>query len=149
MVEIDISAVLKESIWPEVGLPIIITETDFAYPVKDDVWLNWFPFAYIAFRRLVQKRIESFATIGAGSGADAIGAGFIFKNLKTIVLSDIDQRVIPVAVSNVKKYAPTVTVVGLAGHLCEPLRKNKMQIDVMYENLPNISDAGNIAGRYR
>lgn len=174
----DITEFLKISLGKDIPEKVIITEIkDVTYPIKPYIWDNWFPFAYIAFRKLAERiressqTIKSFATIGTGNDADAIGALYAFQNLENIILTDIDGRVIPISYDNVHKYAEkevskdlitqltednlvhrsrkNIMVIALEGLLCEPLRKNGLKVDIIYENLPNIPDSSNIIEGYR
>ncbi len=149
MTERDISSVLEEGLGIDLGSPVLIEEAPFTYSIKDEIWDNWFPFAYIAFQRLNQEKVKSFATIGTGSGADAVGALHTFVNLDTLVLTDVDERVVPIARGNVERYARDVNVVALTGSLCQPLREHGVKVDVIYENLPNVQDAEEIINGYR
>lgn len=125
---------------------VFVRETSFTYPLKKNVWDNWLPFAFIAFGKL-GKEVKTFATIGTGCGADAIGAHYAFPKLEVVVVTDIDERVVPVAAENVKRYEKNC--IGLTGSLCEPLRKHGITVDVIYENLPNIPDAEAIVNGYK
>ena len=131
--------------------PVIITETDDTYPIKANTWDNWFPFAYLAFEELARKQnISSFATIGTGNGADAIGAMNIFgRNLETIVLTDIINAALQVSEQNVKKYSAGKKVDALDGSLCQPLIQRGLKVDLMYENLPNIPDGEWVSSGYK
>ncbi len=128
---------------------IIIEESAETYPLKPDLWDNWFPFAWVAFQRLSgSAQVRSFATIGTGPGVDAIGALHAFNNLETLVLTDIDEKVVPVAKRNVERYVGVVSFVALVGSLCRPLREHDIKVDLIYENLPNIPDADDVVAGY-
>lgn len=145
----DISGMLEEGLGIEIKSPILVRETDFTYPIKDDNWENWFSFFHRALQRLDNRQIRSFAAVGTGSGADAIGALYALPNLETLVITDIDERVVPIAEANVRKYSGRTNLVTLAGSLCQPLKERGIKVDLIYENLPNISDAGHIINGYR
>jgi len=131
--------------------PIIITETSDTYPIKADIWNNWFPFAYLAFQRLAGKQnVASFAAIGTGNGADAIGAMNIFgRDLETIIFTDISNAALEVSEQNVRKYSAGKKVIALNGFLCRPLIQRGIKVDLIYENLPNIPDGEEISGGYK
>lgn len=157
MKETDIAGMLEEGLGIKLPYPVKVTETEATYPIKPEVWDNWFPFAYMAFRKLAEKSkntgksIKSFATIGTGGGADALGALFAFDSLDSIILTDINENVVPAARENVEKYASPkgVKVIALEGNLCAPLREKEVKVDVLYENLPNIPDSGDIVEGHR
>lgn len=135
----------------KVERPIVITETDKTYPIKPELWDNWFPFAYLAFKELALRgaRIKSFATVGTGNGVDAIGAAHIFDGLETIVLTDLEPEIVEVSAENVRRNTSGIEIVPLVGSLLEPLIERKSKVDVVYENLPNIPDTNGSANGYK
>ncbi len=151
MKERDIGSFIKAGLGIELKDSVILHETDFTYPIKDVAWDNWFPFAYIAFRRLAEEEnvVRSFATIGTGNGADAIGAFHAFKDLQKIVITDIDKKVVSISEENVKRNTKGINLIALQGSLCKPLKSRGIRVDLIYENLPNIPDADNIIEGYR
>lgn len=138
-------------------LELRITETDHTYPVKDDIWANWYAFGLRAFERLRDvleqegKTVESFATIGTSNGIDAIAASLVFEGLHTIVLADIDRRVLQVASDNFKRHNKKKRVINLPGSLIEPLTSylKKTDFDLIYANLPILPNGGDLAQGYR
>ncbi|MDO8481121.1 MAG: hypothetical protein Q7S65_04885 [Nanoarchaeota archaeon] len=126
---------------------VSVRQTEKTYPVKPEVWDNWFPFAYLAFRK--EQDVRSFASIGAGVGADAIGALHAFPSLERVVVTDLDSNIVAVAEENVRKYASGVEIIALVGSLCAPLRERGFRVDLLYENLPNIPNGGNLEKGYR
>src|SRR3989338_7768368 len=116
MKETDIAGMLEEGLSIKFPHPVEVIETGSTYPIKSEIWDNWFPFAYMAFRNLAKKLgdagrpIKSFATIGTGGGADALGALFAFGSLDRIILTDINENVVPIARENVEKYASSKCV---------------------------------------
>ncbi len=110
------------------------------YPVKTNLWENWFPFAWLAFKKIPRKEVKSFATIGTGSGLDAVGASNIFS-LDTLVLTEVSDKVsLDVAESNEALRLSNALAYRhfLTGSLCSPLREKGIKVDLIYENLPNI-----------
>ena len=126
----------------------IIEETDQTYPIKPELWDNWFTFAYLAFQKF-HKKIKSFASIGTGPGADAIGAHCAFPDLERIIITDINHDVVDVARGNVEIKTTGAEVVALCGNLCQPLMDAGLKADLIYGNLPNIPEAGLIIEGYR
>ncbi len=132
------------------------TYADFQDAAKaEDSWL------YLAFRAFQnygsvhpvywRKEVKTFATIGTGSGVDAIGAHAILQPEK-IVLADIHPEVIPVAEQNVKTNLSGEAhseIVALPGNLCEPLVERGITADLIYANLPNIPSGERVLGERR
>lgn len=147
MTQKDIRPILEEGLEREIAQSILLEEAPYTYPIKEKVWDNWLPFAYRAFSKIAQRRknIRSFATIGCGSGADAIGAYYAFPKLETIILSDIDELVSTLARENVLRNTRSINVQALFGSLCAPLSNQDIHVDLIYENLPNIPDIDNCA----
>lgn len=128
--------------------PIYVRELEReSYPIKtDDMWKNWFMFAFKAFKKMQGTKIRSFATLGTGPGIDAIGASVIFENLAQLVITDIDMKIINLAKENVllNLGGKNIELVELCGSLCTPLEENGIKVDLIYENLPNIPEATQI-----
>lgn len=108
---------------------------------QEDFDQSWLYFALQAFKRLSAKKyqINSFATIGTGSGIDAIGALEILKP-KEIILTDINSNALSIAELNLRNYLgiQTIPYQLLQGNICEPLIEENLKIDLIYANLPNI-----------
>jgi hypothetical protein len=123
------------------------------YVIQAEPEANWVWHFFRGLRRLVTRGFapESFASIGTGSGIDAIGAARIVPTLRRVVVTDIDPSIVDLAAENVRRNVrPDVTVVGYVGDVCYPLYENGERIDVLYANLPNIPDSlgtGDIADR--
>ncbi|PWY84751.1 hypothetical protein BO70DRAFT_334613 [Aspergillus heteromorphus CBS 117.55] len=90
--------------------------------------------------------VRRFATIGTGSGTDAIAALDLFPQLRRIVMTDLHEEVVAQAQMNLKSAVDRADdrvrdvardAVGLTGHSLVPLR-GQMPFDLIYENLPNI-----------
>ncbi|MEK7623652.1 MAG: hypothetical protein AAB408_03210 [Patescibacteria group bacterium] len=101
---------------------------------------HWLYAAFLGFQEY-QKRygnVSSFASIGTGAGIDAIGAYEIFHPQK-IFLTDIHPQIPPIAQKNVEANVPEhVPVRSFKGDLCLPLIENKITVDLVYANIPNI-----------
>ncbi len=115
------------------------------YSIERDVEANWVWHAFEGMARLRRKldsegRLpESFAAIGTGTGVDAIGAGLIFPELKTIAVTDIEPGVLAQGLENVRRnVSATTTVSGFVGDLCNPLYVLPQRFDLIYANLPNL-----------
>jgi|SRR3989338_5923510 len=131
--------------------PVVITETDDTYPIKTDVWDNWFTFAYLAFQELAKRQnVSSFAAVGTGNGVDAIGAIKTFgKSLDTVILTDISKPALEISEQNVRRYSAGKTVLAFEGSLCQPLIQRGLKVGSIYENLPNIPNSENITSGYK
>ncbi|MBI2655247.1 hypothetical protein HYX06_02370 [Candidatus Woesearchaeota archaeon] len=131
--------------------PVIVNETEDTYPIKADTWDNWFPFAYLAFQEIARSQtVSSFAAIGTGNGADALGAINIFgRDLETIIITDVGNAALQVSDQNVRRYSKGKKVFALNGSLCQPLIQRGIKVDLIYENLPNIPDGEDVSSGYR
>lgn len=106
---------------------------------------NWLYPAFRGFqecqKRLGQEhqRVETFTTIGTGSGIDAIGAYEIFRPHR-VIMTDIHPDVLPLAAKNFSLNTEKEFVVfeTLKGDLLQPLKKRGWISDVIYANLPNV-----------
>ncbi|CAK43146.1 hypothetical protein CBS63078_3449 [Aspergillus niger] len=90
--------------------------------------------------------VQRFATIGTGSGTDAIAALDVFPHLRSIVMTDLHDEVVDKAKINLMSAAEKADgrvravardATGLSGHSLVPL-KGQVPFDLIYENLPNI-----------
>lgn len=105
-------------------------------------WVAWI--AIPAFKRyrkkLGSKKIESFCSIGTGSGLDVLSAIEVF-NVRKVGLTDVHKDVVGTAVDNIiQNKVDSDSLVVEAGHgdLLSPLKKFGSKYDVIYENLPNL-----------
>ena len=115
------------------------------YSIERDVEANW---VWHAFEGMVQLRRKleaegripgSFAAVGTGTGVDAIAAGLIFPELKTIAVTDIESGVLAQGLENVRRNVSSATTVsGFVGDLCSPLYALPQRFDLIYANLPNL-----------
>jgi len=129
--------------------PLIVEEIEnLTYPIKKEVWDNWFSFAFLAFKKINLENIKSLALIGTGPGVDAIGGLAVFKNLEKLIITDINQEILDIAKKNIQKFT-NIEVIALKGSLCQPLKYNNIKVDLIYENLPNIPDTNTIVKNYK
>ncbi|HEY0329641.1 MAG TPA: hypothetical protein VGC77_11135 [Rhodopseudomonas sp.] len=133
---------------------LVVTIADRAYlPDTTDLQRDWLSsVAAPAFRLLRDRRGEgacrAFASIGTGSGADALAAIEIF-GAETIGITDLFGDVVDTAAGNIRRNlrpGVDVTLHSGAGDLLSPLRERGLRFDVVYENLPNLplAEAGHI-----
>lgn len=130
------------SLFNAVGIPrngeVTITEQTYEFDPKrpKNYWL--YP-AFLGFQKYAKHNIvTSFATIGTGGGIDAIGAYEIFKP-KRIIATDIHPKIPPLAKNNIQKNIPKhVELLVMRGDLCQPLINQKIKVDLVYANLPNL-----------
>ncbi len=121
------------------GGNVRVRYSDTTYALNPEPNANWVWHAFRGFERLKHKRPRVFASIGSGTGVDAIGAARIFSDLDTIVVTDIDAAIVELAVDNVRQnVARHIEVVGLCGDVCRPLQQAGIRADIIYANLPNI-----------
>ncbi len=115
-----------------------ITENTYEFDPKlpKNYWLH---VAFLGFQNYAKhNKIKSFATVGTGGGIDAIGAYEIFKP-KKIIATDVHPEIPALAKKNIQNNIPNnIELTVMQGDLCQPLIKQKMKVDVVYANLPNL-----------
>ncbi len=123
---------------------IDIELADRAYlPDLNDLQRDWVAsVAAPAFRVLAQRRgtPRAFASIGTGSGVDALAAIEIL-GAQVIGITDLFEDVVDTAARNVRRNIRPGIEIALhagAGDLLAPLLPSGEQFDVIYENLPNL-----------
>ncbi|MEE1762772.1 class I SAM-dependent methyltransferase [Streptomyces sp. SP18BB07] len=98
-----------------------------------------------AFKTLAHMGVLAprFCTIGTGAGLDALAAVEILQS-STVGFTDLHEDVLAHARENIHSNLLTedVELIGSAGDLLAPLSGKLSEIDVIYENLPNIPVAG-------
>lgn len=123
-----------------------IAVTPHTYLPDGELTQGWFPNIIQAFRRLAllleqeAHNPKSFASIGVGPGLDAIAAVELL-NVDTLWLLDLHEDVVALARDNVLANCPFVEptrVQAFVSDLCEGLLLRGVQVDVLYENLPNL-----------
>ena len=127
---------------------------DHTYELSDDPEDNWIYHAWEGLLHLkiliqretgrcVGKEVDTFATIGTGPGLDGLLAASLLQP-RRVVMTDIQASAKHIAYENFLRNAKCrldgegIQFCALEGSLCEPLRHNNIQPDVIYMNLPNI-----------
>ena len=101
---------------------------------------SWLYPVFLGFKELKKQglKVESFATIGTGSGIDSIGVYELFKP-KQIYQIDVHPNIIEVADKNAKALiGGGVKIETFLGDLCQPLIDRNIKVDLVYANIPNI-----------
>lgn len=120
--------------------------TDHSYkPRVDDLESDWVahvsaPAFKLYRQRVGNARVESFCSIGTGSGLDVLSAAEIL-GVQRVGLTDVHVDVVDVAARNIArnlKYGYKLTIEAGYGDLLEPLRRFGSRYSVIYENLPNV-----------
>ncbi|PYI32702.1 hypothetical protein BP00DRAFT_393982 [Aspergillus indologenus CBS 114.80] len=103
--------------------------------------------AFRSFQIAGYSPVRRFATIGTGSGTDAVGAlEVFFPELASVTMTDLSPEVVAIAKMNLisavhdsRKTIQTVALeaTALTGYCLESL-KGQPVFDLIYENLPNI-----------
>ena len=123
-----------------------IAITDRAYlPDTQDLQRDWVAsVAAPAFKLLRARRGEqgcrAFASIGTGSGVDALCA-IELLGAEMIGVTDLFEEVVAVAASNIRnniRPEHAITLHSGAGDLLQPLKNDGPRFDIIYENLPNL-----------
>lgn len=120
--------------------------TDHSYkPRVDDLESDWVAHVSApAFRVYRQRqgggRIDSFCSIGTGSGLDVLSAAEVL-GVERVGLTDVHLDVVDVAAKNIARNLRPgykLTIEAGFGDLLEPLRRFGSKYSVIYENLPNV-----------
>jgi hypothetical protein len=120
-----------------------LTLSDRSYlPKAGDPRADWVASVAVpAFKALAGRGISAprFCTVGTGAGLDALAAVEIL-DARTVGFTDLHEDVLHHARDNIgdNLVADDVTLVGGAGDILAPLAGRLDQVDVVYENLPNI-----------
>ena len=127
-----------------------IEVADHAYlPKTEDIKSDWV--AYIAapafklFREKLGHDIDSFVSIGTGSGIDVL-TGIELLGAKRVGFTDLQRSVVAAAAQNVRSNIKETSKIEFEfgnGDLLQPLQNGKRNYDVIYENLPNVPLASN------
>ncbi|MFG3404964.1 class I SAM-dependent methyltransferase [Streptomyces sp. NPDC048142] len=132
-----------ERIRSTVGLRL----SDHSYlPKADDPRADWVASVAVpAFRTLAQMGVlaPKFCTIGTGAGLDVLAAVEILR-AHTVGFTDLHDDVLDFARQNIQNnlVSQDVELIGGAGDILAPLAGKMAQVDVVYENLPNIPMGG-------
>jgi len=116
-------------------------------PKVDEPTTDWVSMvatpAFKAYNDLRPGEVRKFATIGTGSGLDAIIASEIY-NLDHLAITDLHHNVLGTAARNVvsvvgaSKGTGSTIISAAYGDLLTPLLGAGVKFDLIYENLPNI-----------
>ncbi len=101
--------------------------------------------SFIAHRDSGNK-VTKFATIGTGSGLDAVGALEVFP-LEQLAMTDLHPAVVQAAAGNVLAATEGIhalskvvnSMIALPGDLCSPLQVKPISFDLIYGKFPNPS----------
>ncbi|WP_328323219.1 class I SAM-dependent methyltransferase [Streptomyces sp. NBC_00455] len=132
-----------ERIKSSIGLKL----SDHSYlPKADEPRADWVASVAVpAFKTLAQMGVMAprFCTIGTGAGLDALAAVEILQ-ARTVGFTDLHEDVLAHARENIQSNLlhQDVELIGGAGDILSPLAGKVSQVDVIYENLPNIPMAG-------
>jgi SAM-dependent methyltransferase len=150
----DASSYLETATVRRIADTVQIELADRAYlPDLKDRKRDWVasvaaPAFRILARRRPPKSLRSFASIGTGSGVDALAAIEIL-GAEVVGITDLFGEVVRTAEENIRrniKQGIDVEIHAGAGDLLTPLASSGVKFDVIYENLPNlpIDDAARI-----
>jgi methylase of polypeptide subunit release factors len=123
-----------------------LTLSDHSYlPRIDDLQSDWVAHVAVpAFKLFRHQRgggsIDSFCSIGTGSGLDVLTA-IELLDANRVGLTDLHQDVVATAAENIaRNHLPghPLTIEAAHGDLLEPLRRFNSRYALIYENLPNV-----------
>lgn len=114
-------------------------------PDTQDLQRDWVAsVAAPAFKLLRARRgakaCRAFASIGTGSGVDALCA-IELLGAEIVGVTDLFEEVVAVAAANIRNNVRPehkLTLYAGAGDLLAPLKANAPRFDIVYENLPNL-----------
>ena len=127
-----------------------IEVADHAYlPKTEDIKSDWVAYIAAPAFKLIREKlghdIDSFVSIGTGSGIDVL-TGIELLGAKRVGFTDLQRSVVAAAAqnvrSNIKETSKSEFEFG-NGDLLQPLQNGKRNYDVIYENLPNVPLASN------
>ncbi|WP_043784159.1 class I SAM-dependent methyltransferase [Rubrivivax gelatinosus] len=130
-------------------LAIVVTPKSFP-PYLDDLAADWVSSVAVpAFRLLAQRRgpVTGFASIGTGTGLDALGGIEVFAP-QLVGITDVDDEIVDSARANILanlRDAGALRLLAGTGDLLSPLAAAAPRFDVIYENLPNVPSNGSAA----
>lgn len=128
---------------------ISIEVADHAYlPKTEDIKSDWVAYIAAPAFKLIREKlghdIDSFVSIGTGSGIDVL-AGIELLGAKRVGFTDLQRSVVAAAAQNVRNNLKSndIEFEFGDGDLLQPLKNGKRNYDVIYENLPNVPLANN------
>ncbi len=126
-----------------------IEVADHAYlPKTEDIKSDWVAYIAAPAFKLIREKlghdIDSFVSIGTGSGIDVL-AGIELLGAKRVGFTDLQRSVVAAAAQNVRNNLKSNNIEFEFGDgdLLQPLQNSKRNYDVIYENLPNVPLASN------
>ena len=122
-----------------------IEVADHAYlPKTEDIKSDWVAYIAAPAFKLIREKlghdIESFVSIGTGSGIDVL-TGIELLGAKRVGFTDLQRSVVAAAAQNVRSNIKETSKFEFEfgnGDLLQPLQNGKRNYDVIYENLPNV-----------
>ncbi len=130
---------------------IKIVENEGMYPYKEKIEDNWAYFTAVGMKYLKEifnkesKKIEDAGIVGICSGVEAIALKFIFKDdLKHMIVTDIDSEILKGTMHNLNNTVKSskMKITPLVGSFCEPIEKEKLFVDFVHANIPNLPSTG-------
>lgn len=127
-----------------------IEVADHAYlPKIEDIKSDWVAYIAAPAFKLIREKlghdIDSFVSIGTGSGIDVL-TGIELLGAKRVGFTDLQRSVVAAAAQNVRSNIKETSKIEFEfgdGDLLQPLQNGKRNYDVIYENLPNVPLASN------
>ena len=144
-IAVDTAAYLSVETPLHIKNRLVINLSDHSYlPRIDDLTSDWVAHvaspAFKLIRETAGRDLDSFCSIGTGSGLDVLAAVELLGATR-VGLTDVHQDVVSTAADNVARNhiagQPLVIESGF-GDLLEPLRRYGSKFDLIYENLPNV-----------
>ena len=118
-------------------------------PKTEDIKSDWVAYIAAPAFKLIREKlghdIDSFVSIGTGSGIDVL-TGIELLGAKRVGFTDLQRSVVAAAAQNVRSNIKETSKIEFEfgnGDLLQPLQNGKRNYDVIYENLPNVPLANN------
>ena len=117
-------------------------------PKTEDIKSDWVAYIAAPAFKLIREKlghdIDSFVSIGTGSGIDVL-TGIELLGAKRVGFTDLQRSVVAAAAQNVRNNLKSNNIEFEFGDgdLLQPLQNGKRNYDVIYENLPNVPLANN------
>ncbi len=127
----------------EEQLSIVLSSHSYL-PCIDDLTSDWVAHVAVPAFKLIRSQrgrpVDSFCSIGTGSGLDVLAA-IETLGATHVSLTDIHEDVVTTAVNNVLRNnhpSHPLTIESGFGDLFDPLRPYHSKYELIYENLPNV-----------
>jgi hypothetical protein len=144
--KVDVTPLFDKAGIP-VSSPIQIIETVGMYPYKEKIEDNWAYYTAVGVKRFKEtlanegKRVKDIGIVGICSGVEGIAVIQVFKDgLEKLIITDVDDEILEGTVFNLANTSKDtrVEIIPLVGSFCEPIEQQKLLVDFVHANIPNL-----------